>query len=91
MKKNPKQIVAILTLVAIILFIIMFFISALFAAPGESGNRFYAMFFGIIALPILGWLIILCIGRFQNKHTIAEFFPKADDSDNKTKTESKKQ
>lgn len=76
MKKNPKQLVAIAALAAIIILIIAFVISAFTAGPGESGNRFMALLFCIVAIPILAWVILFCIGRMQNKHTIAEFFPK---------------
>ena len=75
MKKNPKQIVAAAALVLIVLLIIMFVISAFMARPGEAGNRFMALLYCIIAIPILAWLLLFCIGRMQNKHTIAEFFP----------------
>lgn len=75
MKKKPKQIAAIIALVAIAVLLIVFVISAFTAGPGEAGNRFMSLLLCIIAVPILAWLMILCIGRFQNKHTIAEFFP----------------
>ena len=76
MKKNPKQLVAVIALVAIVVLIIAFVISAFTAGPGEAGNRFMALLFCIIAIPILAWVILCCIGRMQNKHTIAEFFHK---------------
>ena len=75
MKKSTKQIVAIISLIAIIVLIILFFISAIFAKPG-SGNIFFALFFGIIAIPILAWLFLFCYGRFKGEHTMAELFPK---------------
>lgn len=73
MKKNTKQILAILSLIAIALLIILFVISAFFAKPGDT--TFFALFFGIIAIPILTWVLLFCIGRFKGKHTIAELFP----------------
>lgn len=75
MKKNAKRIASIIVLAAIIVLIVMFAISALTAAPGESGNRFMALLFCIIAIPILAWILLFCIGRMQNKHTMAELFP----------------
>lgn len=78
MKKNPKQLVAIAALAAIALLIIAFVISAFTAGPGEAGNRFIALLFCIIAVPILAWLILFCIGRMQGKHTMAEFLPEQD-------------
>ncbi len=76
MKKNPKQLVAIAALIAIVVLIIAFVISAFTASPGEAGNRFMALLFCIVAVPILAWLILFCIGRTQGKHTMAEFDPK---------------
>ncbi len=52
MKKNPKQLVAIAALAAIALLIIAFVISAFTAGPGEAGNRFMALLFGIISVPL---------------------------------------
>lgn len=75
MKINPKRLVAVIALVLIALLIIAFVISAFTAGPGEAGNRFMALLFCIIAIPILAWLLLFCIGRMQNKHTMAEFFP----------------
>ena len=73
MKKSPKQLIAIAALAAIVLFIAAF--SAFTADSGEAGNRFMALLFGIIAVPLLAWILLFCIGRMQNKHTIAEIFP----------------
>lgn len=86
--KTPKskRIVAIIALIALLALIIAFVISAFTTTPGEQNNTFFALFFGIIAIPILAWIMIFCIGRFQNKHTIAEFFPE-DISDKEQKTE----
>ncbi len=76
MKKNPKQIIAIIALIAIAALIIFFCISAFFVSPDQTSNKFGGLLFGIIAIPILAWLLILCIGMFQDKNTIASFFPK---------------
>ena len=75
MNKNPKQLAAIIALIAIAGLLIAYVISAFTAAPGESESRFMALLFGIIAIPLLIWILLFCIGRMQNKHTIAEFFP----------------
>ncbi|MDE7322495.1 MAG: hypothetical protein K2N73_07125 [Lachnospiraceae bacterium] len=80
MKKNPKQLIAIIALSAIVLFIAAFVVAAFMAGPGESGNRFMALLFGIIAIPLLAWILLFCIGRMQNKHTIAELFPEDADA-----------
>lgn len=75
MKKNPKQIAAIIALVLIAALIISFVVSAVTASE-DSGNGFFICFFAIIAIPILAWLFIFCYGRLTGKHTIAELFPK---------------
>lgn len=72
MKKNPKQLVAVIVLAAIAALIIAFVISAFSAGPGEAGNHFMALLFCIIAIPILAWVILFCIGRTQDKR---KFFP----------------
>ena len=79
MKRNIKQIVAMISLIAIVVLIILFFISAFLAKPG-SGNIFFALFFGIIAIPILAWLFLFCYGRFKGEHTMAEIFPQNNDT-----------
>ena len=49
MRKNPKQLAAIAALIAIVLFILAFVVAAVTAGPGEAGNRFMALLFGIIS------------------------------------------
>ncbi len=73
MKKNPKQIVAIISLILIAILIIAFFISAIFT--DGSSNLFFILLGLIIAVPIFAWIILFCYGRFANKHTMAELFP----------------
>ena len=75
MKKHFRRIAAVCALAAIVVLLAAFIISAFFADAGELGNRFMALLVCIIAIPILAWLLLFCIGRMQNKHTIAEFFP----------------
>ncbi|MBQ7942440.1 MAG: hypothetical protein IJ326_00080 [Lachnospiraceae bacterium] len=82
MKKSPKQIAAIIALIAIVALIIAYFVSAIIATP-ESGNTFFAFFFAIIAIPILLWLFLFCYGRLTQKHTIAEYFPENDEETKK--------
>lgn len=90
--KNARRIIAIIALAAIAVLIIAFSISALTAAPGESGNRFMGLLFCIIAIPILAWLILFCVGRMQHKHTMAELFPERPDSEeNNEKSREKRQ
>ncbi len=79
MKKNIRRLIAVIALAAIVLLILAFAVSAVTAAPGESGNRFMALLSCIIPIPILAWLLLFCIGRMQNRHTIAELFPEHTD------------
>ncbi|MDE6221354.1 MAG: hypothetical protein K2G51_13180 [Lachnospiraceae bacterium] len=79
MNKKARRIIALIALAAIAVLIIAFSISALTAAPGESGNRFMGLLFCIIAVPVLAWLTLFCVGRMQNKHTMAELFPEQPD------------
>lgn len=74
--KKSKQIAAIVSLIAILALIIVFVISAFTTTPATR-NIFFALYFGIIAIPILVWIIIFCIGRMKGKHTIAELFPES--------------
>lgn len=73
MKKNFKQIIAIISLIAIAILLILFVVSAFLAKPGDY--TFFALFFGIITIPILAWVLLFCYGRFKGKHTMAELFP----------------
>lgn len=75
MKKNVKRIVAIIALAAVVVLILMFAVSAFTATPGESENRFLTLLFCIIAIPILAWILLFCIGRMQHKPPMAESFP----------------
>lgn len=75
MKKHPKQFAAIAALTAIVILIIAFALSAFTASSQDAGNRFMELLFGIIAIPLLAWILLFCIGRMRNRHTIAEFFP----------------
>lgn len=78
MKKNLKRLIAIIALAAIFLLIVLFVISAFTAQPGAAGNRFLALLCCIVAIPILAWLLLFCIGRMQGRHTMAELFPEDD-------------
>lgn len=72
--KKTKQIAAIAALIGIALLIIGFIISA-FTTSADSRNLFFAFFAAIIALPLLGWLFLLCYGKLKGRHTMAELFP----------------
>ena len=54
MKKSPRQLIAIAALAAIVLLVTAFVISAFTAGPGEAGNRFMALLFGIISYMEIG-------------------------------------
>lgn len=82
MYKKFKQITALIALSGILILIIAFVISA-FSTGEASGEKFMALFFGIITIPILAWLFIFCYGRFTGRHTMAELFPEDTKSDGK--------
>lgn len=75
MKKNARRIIALIALAAIAVLLVAFAVSAVTAAPGESGNRFMALLFCIVAIPILAWLVLFCIDRLQHRNTMTELFP----------------
>ena len=79
MKKKTKQLAAIVALLTIAAFLIYFIVAAILATPNEAGSRFMALLSGIIALPILAWLLLFCIGRMRNRRTAAELFPEEED------------
>lgn len=87
MKRNSKRLAAIAALIAIVGLLITYIISAFTATPGESGSRFMVLLFGIITIPLLAWILLFCIGRMQNKHTIAELFPENKKSEKKAEKE----
>lgn len=78
MNKKTKRLAAAAALLAIAAFLIYFVVSAVLATPDEAGNRFMALLFGIIALPLLAWLLLFCIGRMRGRHTISELFPEGE-------------
>ena len=67
MKKKPKRFIAIAALTAIAALIISYVISAFFADTADGGRRFLGLLFGIIAVPILAWLLIFCIEKLPDK------------------------
>ena len=74
MMKNLKQLAAVITLAAIVILFIAFVISAFTASPGESGNRFIALLYCVVAIPILAWLIMFCVGKMRGKQGSKEIF-----------------
>lgn len=85
MKKRFKQIIAILTLIAIVIFIIAFIASAFTADSGEAGNRFMMLLFCVIAIPLLAWILLFCIEHIPNKHSTTEALSHQEESaDEKT-------
>jgi len=83
MKKNPKRIAAVIALILIALLIIAFVISAFTAAPGEAGNRFMVLLYCIVAIPILAWLLLFCIGKMRKKSTMNELLPEQEKDEEK--------
>lgn len=66
MKKNGKRIAALAGVVAIVIFIVAYIISA-FRTGADSQHTFLMMFFCIVALPIMAWIILFCIKKMKQK------------------------
>lgn len=75
MKKNSKQIMAIVALIVIGILIIAFVISAFIG----TSQLFFGLLAGIIALPILAWIFIAIYGKMTQKSTIADLFPESEE------------
>lgn len=78
MKKSPKQIAAILCIVLLVLLYAATLIVALLEFPG-SDRLFAVCLMAAIGLPILLWIFIWIYGRYTNKRTISDIFPRQDD------------
>lgn len=82
MHSKKKRTLAIIGLVAIILLIISFILSAFIG----SVKIFQSLLFCIWAVPILLWVCIGLYGKMSNKQTMADLFPETDE-DRKLKEE----
>lgn len=80
MKKNRKQIAALICVILLVLLYVATLVVALLDFPG-SDRMFAACLMATIGLPILLWIYIWAYGRFTGKHTIADPVDKAPDSD----------
>lgn len=78
MKKSPKQIAAILCIVLLVLLYVATLIVALLDFPG-SDRLFAVCLMATIGLPILLWIFIWVYGRYTDKRTISDIFPRQDD------------
>ncbi len=76
MNKKAKRLAAAAALLAIAAFLIYFIVSAFLAAPGEAGSLFMALLAGIIALPLLAWLLLFCIRRMRSGCSADELLPR---------------
>ena len=66
-----KRIIAWTAIIALAGLYVMTLVSALLAKPGS--DRLFHFCLGMtIAVPILAWILIWCIGRFTDKKTIAD-------------------
>lgn len=82
MQSKGKKFLAILGLIAIVLLIVSFILSAFIG----SVQIFQGLLFCIWAIPILLWVCIALYGKMSNKQTIADLFPETDE-DRKLKEE----
>ena len=71
MKKNKKQIAALICVILLVLLYIATLIVALLDFPG-SDRMFAACLMATVGLPILLWIYIWVYGRFTGKHTITD-------------------
>ena len=74
MKRNPKQIAAIICIVLLVLLYVATLVVSLLDFPG-SDRLFAACLTATIGLPILLWIYIWLYGRISQKSSIAEIFP----------------
>lgn len=79
--KKTKRLAALIAIAAIVILITAFVISAFTATPGEFGGRFIALLYCVVALPILAWLIMFCVGKMQGKRESEEMF--SEDKENR--------
>ena len=71
MKKNKKQIAAVICIILLVLLYVATLIVALLDFPG-SDRMFAACLMATVGLPILLWIYIWVYGKFTGKHTIAD-------------------
>ena len=71
MKKNKKQIAALICVILLVLLYIATLIVALLDFPG-SDRMFAACLMATVGLPILLWIYIWVYGKFTGKHTITD-------------------
>lgn len=79
MNKKAKRFAAAAALLAIAALLLYFVISAFLATPDAAGDRFMALLACIIAIPVLAWLLLFCVGRMRGRHTMAELFPEEEE------------
>lgn len=79
MKKNPKQIAALICITAIVIVLIAMLV---FATIGNT-ELFRACLYAVITLPILTWVYIFLYGAAKRKHTIASLDIGKDSEDSK--------
>ena len=72
MKNNIKRIVALITVILIVCFIIATFIIACIDFPGKE-TVFYGCIIGVIFLPIFSWIFLWMYSVLSNKKNIASF------------------
>lgn len=77
MKKNPRQIAAIICIILLVLLYVATLVVSLLDFPG-SDRLFAACLLATIGLPILLWIFIWLYGKYTNKTTIAEIFTQND-------------
>lgn len=72
MKNNIKRILALITVILIVCFVIATFIIACIDFPGKE-TVFFGCILGVIFLPIFAWLFLWMYSVLTNKKNIASF------------------
>ena len=70
MKKNPKQIAAIICIAILVLMYLALLVFAIFDFPG-SKTLFRTCLYATVTVPLLTWIYIYQYGVMKNRHTIA--------------------
>ncbi len=70
--KNVKRILALITVILIVAFILATFVIAFLDFPNKE-NVFFTCMLCVIVLPIIGWVLMWIIGAVTNRKNVASF------------------
>ena len=72
MKNNVKRILAMITVILIVCFILATLVIAFLDFPNKQ-TVFFSCMMGVIILPIVGWIILWMYGVLTNRKNVASF------------------